>query len=144
MAEPWLVRTPISHPASIHLVSGPEQAPNSVVGDDPAWLWLAPRRALVVGFDRAAGPEGEVVSDITDGQAVFVLSNPEDIIAMATTLAPALLAPGRCAQTIFAGVKVLLWRRGDTTLLHVDRPLATYIAAWLAKAATALQGPPKP
>ncbi len=149
MAEDWLHHAAISHtavitPASIHLVSGGDQAANTVTGDDPARLWLAPGRALVVGFGRAVAPDGSFVSDITDGQAVFALTNADDIIAMATTLDPALLAPGLCAQTIFAGVKGLLWRRGDVILLHVDRPLGTYIAAWLAQAGTALKGNPQP
>ena len=112
MAEDGLERAPTAHPMSLHLVSGGNQPANSVVGDDPAWLWLAPRRALVVGFAHAATPSGDFVSDITDGQAVFVLAHPDAIIAMATSLDPALLAPGCCAQTIFAGVKALLWRRG--------------------------------
>ena len=141
MVEDWLVRASIAHPVSIHLVSGGDQAANSVVGDDPAWLWLAPRRALVVAFEHAATPAGDFVSDVTDGHSVFALADADDIIAMATSLDPALLAPGRCAQTIFAGVKALLWRHGDAVLLHVDRPLGNYVAAWLAKATTALQGP---
>jgi len=145
MAEDWLVHAPIAYLgmmtlASIHLVAGGDQPANSVVGDDPAHLWLAPGRALVVGFERAAKPDGDFVSDVTDGQAVFALSRAEDILAMATTLDPALLEPGLCAQTVFAGVKVLLWRRGGTMLLHVDRPLGNYIAAWLTQAATALEG----
>ena len=134
-AQPMLIR-----PASIHLVSGGDQAANSVVGADPASLWLAPGRALVVAFDRAVTPDGVFVSDVTDGQTVFALADPDDIIAMATTLDPALLAPGLCAQTLFAGVKAVLWRRGDMMLVHVDRPLGNYLAAWLAKAGTALQG----
>jgi sarcosine oxidase gamma subunit len=147
MADDWLVRTVpaqpmVIQPASIHLVSGRDQAANSVVGSAPASLWLAPKRALVVAFDRAVTPDGEFVSDVTDGQTVFALANPDDIIAMATTLDPALLAPGLCAQTLFAGVKALLWRRGDMMLVHVDRPLGNYLAAWLAKAGSALQGHP--
>jgi sarcosine oxidase gamma subunit len=147
MADDWLVRTVpaqpmVIKPASIHLVSGHDQAANSVVGSDPACLWLAPRRALVVAFDHAVTPDGEFVSDVTDGQTVFALANPDDIIAMATTLDPALLAPGLCAQTLFAGVKALLWRRGDMMLVHVDRPLGNYLATWLAKAGSALQGHP--
>ena len=149
MAEDWLHHAAISHkavimPASIHLVSGGDQATNTVAGDDPARLWLAPGQALVIGFAQAVAPDGGFVSDITDGQAVFALTDADDIIAMATTLDPALLAPGFCAQTIFAGVKVLLWRRGDVILLHVDRPLGNYIAAWLAQAGTALEGRPQP
>ena len=147
MVDGWLLHADlvlpaVITPASLHLVSGGDQAANTVVGDDPVWLWLAPRRALVVGFARAAVPVGGFVSDVTDGQAVFALANADDIIAMATSLDPALLAPGLCAQTVFAGVKALLWRRGDTVLLHVDRPLGPYIAAWLAKAGTALEGNP--
>ena len=145
MAEDWLRHAPIAYPggiipASIHLVAGGNQPANTVVGDDPARLWLAPGRALVVGFRHPVVPDGGFVSDVTDGQAVFALADADDIISMATTLDPALLASGFCAQTMFAGVKVLLWRRGDAVLLHVDRPLGNYLAAWLKQAATALEG----
>lgn len=149
MAERWLRHAPVLYPAaitpaSIHLVSGGDQVANTVVGDDPARLWLAPHRALVVGFGQVVIPDGDFVSDVSDGQAVFALAGADDILAMATTLDPALLAPGLCAQTMFAGVKSLLWRRGNVVLLHVDRPLGNYIAAWLAQVATAFEGSKPP
>jgi len=129
-------------PASLHLVSGPVQAPNTAEGDDPVTLWLAPDRVLVVGWAQPAEVTGGFVSDITDGQIVFQLSGPNvaDVMAMGTTLDPALLAPGRCAQTLFAGVRALVYRRGDAVCVHVDRPLARFVADWLAQTATAFAG----
>ena len=129
-------------PASLHLVSGRVQAANTAEGHDPVSLWLAPDRVLVVGWAQPAEVEGAFVSDITDGQVVFRLSGPNiaDLLAMATTLDPTLLAHGRCAHTLFAGVRALLYRYGDGVCLHVDRPLARFVADWLAQAATALEG----
>ena len=133
-------------PASIHLVSGRGQAANTAEGQDPVSLWLAPDRVLVVGWTRPAEVAGAFVSDITEGQVVFRLAGPNvaALLAMATSLDPALLAPGRCAQTLFAGVRGLLYRHGDGLCLHVDRPLARFVADWLAQAETAFEGSTNP
>ncbi len=129
-------------PTAIHMLSGRDQPANTARGDDPVSLWLSPGRVLVVGFTDATPPAGNFVSDLTHGQAVFRLTGAAlaDILAMGTSLDPALLAPGHCAQTLFAGVKTLLYRHGEALHLHVDRPLAAFVAAWLAQAATALEG----
>ena len=133
-------------PDSLHLVSGRVQAPNSVEGTDPVSVWLAPDRVLVVGWAQPAVVAGGFASDITDAQVVFRLTGPHcnDVLAMGTSLDPALLAPGRCAQTLFAGVRGLLYRHGDAVCLHVDRPLARFVADWLAQAATAFEGATSP
>jgi heterotetrameric sarcosine oxidase gamma subunit len=113
------------------------QPANTRLGDDPYTLWLAPDRALQVG---GSAPDG-FVSDITDGLAVFDIVGPRasDVVAMGCTLTPALLAPGRCAQTVFGGVKILIYAFGDGFRLHVERPFAAFILEWLQQATTALQ-----
>ena len=59
---------------------------------------------------------------------------------MGSTLDPALLRPGRCAQTLFAGVRVVLLPRPDALHLLVERPLARFLRDWFRQAATALEG----
>ena len=140
------LRVRVCDPAAQYLVTGagPDLVPNQAFGTDPYWLWLAPdRRLLVAEAARPAEPEGGFVSDVTDGQAVFELTGEHaaDLLAMGCTLdanGPD-LAPGRCAQTVFAGVKVLLYAHQgrDCIRLHVDRPVAGFLLDWLRQAATA-------
>jgi len=120
------------------LVSGADMPPNTIEGSDPYALWLAPGRRLVVG---GAVPDGRFVSDVTDGLVVIELSGArtDDILAMGCPLEPASLAPGRCAQTVFAGVRVLLYRHGNAVRLHVERPLAQWLLDWLRQAATSFE-----
>jgi heterotetrameric sarcosine oxidase gamma subunit len=136
----------VCDPAALYLVTGagPDLAPNQASGADPTWLWLAPDRRLLVGeAARPAEPEGGFVSDVADGQAVFELTGERvaDLLAMGCTLdanGPD-LAPGRCAQTVFAGVKVLLYaHQGRGCIrMHVERPVAGFLFDWLRQAATA-------
>ena len=109
------------------------QPPNTRLGEGPYTLWLAPDRALQVG---GAPPSG-FVSDITDGQAVFEISGPaaSGLLAMGTSFAP---PPDGCGQTLFAGVRVLVYRFGDALRLHAERPLAAYLLQWFQTAVTAL------
>ncbi len=132
-----LVRT--LDPAGQWYIGGSAMAPNSVVGPSPLVLWLAPDRRLVVAEGAAAPPEGDFVSDVTDGLVVIEVSGPRaaDLLAMGTALDPAALAPGHCAQTAFAGVKIVLYRHGETVRLHVERPLAPWLLDWFRQAATA-------
>ncbi len=129
-------------PAGLWYVSqgGAEPEPNAVIGDDPCWLWLAPDRRLVVAYQPAARPEAGFVTDMTDGLSVFALFAPhaDSLLAMGSTLDPALLRPGRCAQTLFAGVRVVLLPRPDALHLFVERPLTQYLRDWFGQAATAL------
>lgn len=129
-------------PAGIWYVSdgGPEPAANAVIGDDPCCLWLAPDRRLVVAYQPAPAPDAGFVTDMTDGLEVFALFAPraDQLLAMATTLDPGLLRPGRCAQTLFAGVRVVLLPRPDALHLFVERPLTRFLQDWFRQAATAL------
>lgn len=103
---------------------------------DALTLWLAPDLALRIG---GADSEG-FVSDLTDGLAAFELAGPRarDIVAMGCTLDDAALAPGRCARTLFGGVRVILYRHGEAFRLHVERQLAAFLHLWLK---TALNAP---
>jgi heterotetrameric sarcosine oxidase gamma subunit len=115
-------------------------APNTMCGIAPYTLWLAPDRALQVG---GTAPDG-FVSDMTDGLAVFEISGPRagDILAMGCTLDPdgPLLAAGRCAQTAFGGVKIVIYRYNEGAVrIHVERPLAAFLVEWFQMATSALQ-----
>ena len=129
-------------PAGLWYVSqgGPEPDPNAVIGDDPCWLWLAPDRRLVVAYQPAAPPDAGFVTDMTDGLTTFALFAPhaEPLLAIGSTLDPALLRVGGCAQTLFAGVRVVLLPRPDALHLFVERPLTDYLQDWFRQAATAL------
>jgi heterotetrameric sarcosine oxidase gamma subunit len=82
------------------------------------------------------------VSDMTNGLAVFEIAGPRaaDIIAASCTLAPSgpELAPGHCAQTVFGGVRVILYVRDGRFRLHVERQLAAFLLEWFSQAASAL------
>ena len=120
----------------------PDLAPNERRGDGPYWLWLAPDRALLVGAD--APPPG-FASEVSDGLAAFAIGGQRaaTLIAMGCTLDAegAALAPGRCAQTVFAGVKALLHRdaEADGFRLFAERSLASWLIAWFEQAAGALR-----
>lgn len=138
-ATVWLV-----DPGRLFLVTDPasDLAPNERRGDRPYRLWLAPDRALLVGAD--AAPAG-IVSEVTDGLATFEIAGPRaaEIVAMGCTLDAhgAVLTPGRCAQTAFAGVKAVLYAYGsrEAFRLHAERSLAAYLLEWFMQAASALQ-----
>lgn len=130
-------------PGQLFVVSDPasDLEPNERRGDAPYRLWLASDRALLVGAD--AAPDG-FVSDVTDGLATFEIDGPRarDIIAMGCTLdadSP-VLAPGHCAQTAFAGVRVVLYAQAsrERFRLHAERSLAAYLLEWFTQAASAL------
>lgn len=116
---------------------------NTVRGDDPYSLWLAPDRCLLVS-EHARPPTEGFASDVTDGLALFEIAGPRagEIISASCTLDPAGpdLAPGRCAQTMFGGVRVVLYAHGSDGRfrLHVERQLAAFLLEWLRQAASAL------
>jgi sarcosine oxidase subunit gamma len=133
----------LADPGALFYVSegAPDLAANTVSGVSPYWLWLAPDRALLVG---AAELPAGFVSDVTDGLATFEIAGPHaaDLVSMGCALDPAgeALLPGRCAQTVFAGAKIVLYRYGarESFRLHVERSLAAYLTAWFQQAAEAL------
>ncbi len=131
-------------PGRMFLVSEgrPDLAPNERRGEAPYWLWLALDRALLVGA--AAAPEG-FASEVTDGLLTFEIAGAgaAAILAMGCTLDAAgdALAPGRVAQTPFAGVKAVLYAQGSRVRfrLHAERSLGAYLLEWFTQAASALR-----
>lgn len=96
---------------------------------------LAPNRLLAI---TAAAPHG-TCSNVSHGMAVFAVdaSHDSDFWAMGCALPLTAISPGRCAQTIFAGVKLLAYRHDGVIRLHVERPLASHLLCWFRQAATA-------
>lgn len=120
-------------PGRLWLVSGVSIAPNTV---DGGLYWLAPDRVLAVG-DVA---EGAFVSEVTDGFVVLDVVGAAwtAVLSMASTLAPETLGAGRCAQTVFAGLTLLIAGRDDGMRIFVERPLAAWLLDWLRQAVTSL------
>ena len=120
------------------IVTGSDLLPNTIDAGPPARVWLAPDRCLVVAETVTASPDEYCVSDVTDGFVIFDINgvNATALLAMASPLDPAVLAPGSCAQTLFAGVKVIVYPHGDGLRLHVERALAEWLIAWIARALT--------
>lgn len=122
--------------------SNTDLAPSERRGDGPYRLWLAPDRALLVGAD--APPPG-FASEVSDGLATFAIGGKRaaDLLAMGCTLDPdgTALAPGRCAQTAFAGVKAILHRDAEAGgfRLFAERSLTPWLIAWFGQAAGALR-----
>ncbi len=132
-------------PAALWLVDGGAALEaNQAAGGDPCRLWLAPGRALHVGQAGAPPPDAPFATEVTDGLAVFALAGARlhDVVAMGCTLDPnaAALAAGRCAQTLFGGVRVLLQPGAEAWRIYVDRPLAAFVLEWLRRSAAALDG----
>ena len=92
----------------------------------------------MVADTQAASPEENFVSDVTDGFVILDITgdNALALLAMASPLDPAALAPGTCAQTLFAGVKVIVYPHGDDLRLHTERALAEWLLVWIAQAVT--------
>jgi len=120
------------------IVTGSDLTPNTIDVGPPARVWLAPDRCLVVAETATTSPEEYFVSDVTDGFVILDITgkNAAALLTMASPLDPAVLAPGSCAQTLFAGVKVIVYPHGDGLRLHVERALAQWLIAWIARAVT--------
>jgi heterotetrameric sarcosine oxidase gamma subunit len=129
-------------PAAQFYVTGTVQAPNTIADIQPYSLWLAPDRTLVVYENQRGTPQGAFVSDVTDGLTMIELvgARAGEIVAMSTTLDPTstILAPGRCVQTLFGGVKIVLYAYGNGFRLHAERSFAAFLLAWLRQAASAI------
>ncbi len=132
--------------------------PNRVTGEGVRCIWLAPRCWLVVAetsisagwaerISSMVSAIGGMVSEVTDGLAVFELEGAmvRNLLSLGTTLnlRVASFGPGRAAHTIFAGVRATLYPHGSTERfrLHVERSVAGYVRAWLAKATSAFECP---
>jgi len=128
-------------PAAQVLVSGATIETGTLRGDDPYLLWLAPDRSLLVGETAHPDVAGYAfASDVTDGLALFEIAGTRagDMMAMGCTLAQAPEA-GRCVQTVFGGVRVVLYRHGACLRLHVERQFAAFLLEWLKQAVSAVE-----
>jgi sarcosine oxidase subunit gamma len=124
--------------------------PNRAVGAGPRALWTAPLEWTLIGASAAqlgrlgAALAGSLAhyADLTDGRAGFRITGPAaaDLIESECPLDVSALGPDACAQTLFAGVCVLIERREgeDGFRLYADASLAAHLAAWLAAAAEGL------
>lgn len=124
--------------------------PNTVAGQA---LWLGPDEWLVVSDEEPPGPleaalaalPGVTVVDLSANRRVLELRGGEaaDLLAggCALDLHPRAFGPGRCAQTLLAGVPVILWQvEADAYRVLVRPSFAPYLAAWLADATAELRG----
>ena len=86
------------------------------------------------------GRRGAVI-DISDSRTIIALSGKRarDLLAKGSglDLHPRQFAPGQCAQSFLAKVKVALLQLDDTPSYHivVERSVAEYLFLWLADAA---------
>ena len=117
------------------LVSGVDLAANTVVAGRH---WLAPGRVRAVGGEV---PEGALVSEVGDGYVVLDMTGARwrEVLAMGTTISAAAVEVGMCAQTVFAGVRLLIAGRDGGVRLFVERPLAAWLLEWLRVAVTSLE-----
>jgi sarcosine oxidase subunit gamma len=123
-------------------------------------LWLGPDEFLIVtepGGETALmaslsaalrGRRGAAV-DISDGRTTIALSGQRarDLLAKGSglDLHPRSFAPGHCAQSFLAKVKIALHQLDDVPSYHiiVERSVAEYLFLWLADAAREFSaGPP--
>lgn len=116
------------------------------LGENPTAIWQAPDRWLLVSDEGPlpGRPAADMVSDLTDGLALFEIEGPaaRAVLQQAMTFDLAALAPGQAAVTLFAGLRVTVypWRRADCWRLHVERASARYVWDWLTTAASAVAG----
>ncbi len=102
-----------------------------------AGRWTAPAAAeLERALRAAAGAEPAAVVDVSAGWAVLELAGAAgpDLLAgcCALDLHPRVFGPGRCAQTLLAGVPVLLAHPAPAHWLVLTRPsYIGHVRAWL-------------
>jgi sarcosine oxidase subunit gamma len=121
--------------------------PNRAVGAAPRALWTGPLEWTLLGASSAqleslrgalAGALAHY-ADLTDGRAGFRITGlaAADLIESECPLDVSALGPDACAQSLFAGVGVLIERRDgeDGFRLYADASLAEHLSAWLAAAA---------
>lgn len=113
--------------------------PNTFTGDAAlSCAWTEPRAWLVLGAGGALPDSAlPMAIDVSDRYASLRLQGARawDVLAAGTGLDPAALAPGRCAQTLFAEeigifVQRLAGAEPDYRVL-VEAPLAAFLTGWL-------------
>ncbi|MGH6717801.1 MAG: sarcosine oxidase subunit gamma, partial [Alphaproteobacteria bacterium] len=123
--------------------------PLGLTGAGDRVAWLAPDRWLVVAHDRAGEALADAlrkrlgraahVHDVTDGLvAVDVTGRRGDDVMAAVCgldLHARAFPADRAARTLVGGVDVLIYRVDGGFRLHVGRPVARHLWAWLVAAA---------
>lgn len=121
-------------------------------------LWLGPDEFLITAPDgsvpellprltRAAGPAAAVV-DVSSSRSVILVSGRDARRLLESgcglDLHPRAFAPGHCAQTLFAGLPVILEQTAaaPSYRLFVLRSSARWLFDWLVEAAGDLAGEP--
>jgi sarcosine oxidase, subunit gamma len=135
------------------------QANRTIACAGGAALWLGPDEFLIIsepGEEASLvttlsaalrGLRGAVV-DVSDSRTIIALwgKQARDLLAKGSglDLHPRSFAPGQCAQSFLAKVKIALRQLDDTPSYHiiVERSVAEYLFLWLADAAREFAGPP--
>lgn len=124
--------------------------PNHASGTEPTHFWLGPDERLIVStsLSRAAlldtlrpfaDPQREFFTDVSSALAIVRVGGRGALSLLATDCTLDLeggeLAPGRCAQTLFAQTSVLVHRRADVEGydLYVERPTLQFVHDWLQR-----------
>ncbi len=128
------------------------QTPNRAVGSRPRLLWTAPLEWTVIDASAEQimalrGLGADMLShyaDLTDARAGFRILGDDAARLLGAEcpldLDPAVMPEDRCAQSVFAGMSILLDRRAteDGLRLYVDISLAAHLNAWLIAAGKGL------
>ena len=103
------------------------------------WLALGTERSVIGALQRALDDLHCAVTDLSDARAAFRIGgrHARDLLAKGVSLDlhPDAFAAGRCAQTLLAGVTVIVHRHAGGFDLLVARSHSEYLWAWLADAA---------
>lgn len=128
--------------------------PNRTCGSDPVQFWLSPVERLIVSCTwpaaalraavaTACAASAEIVTDVSCASAVLRVSGAGAVEALASDCALDLdgaeMAPGCCAQIVFAQTSVLIHRLPAAWDLYVERPALTFVHDWIVRAAGALK-----
>jgi sarcosine oxidase subunit gamma len=134
------------------MVTSLPEANRAVAGAAGTVLWLGPDEFLIVGEPGGEAPlmaslstalrgRRGVALDISDSRTMIALSGrrARDLLAKGSglDLHPRSFAPGHCAQSFLAKVKIALHQLDDAPSYHiiVERSVAEYLFLWLADAA---------
>jgi sarcosine oxidase subunit gamma len=132
----------VSHALGIAL---PLEPNTSAAGDGLDVLWLGPDEWLLVGrnagvFKHFKAVGNGFIADVSHGRAAWRISGPRtlDLLAKGCSLDlhPRLFTAGKCAQTAFAHVGVLLHKRAENCWdIYCARSYAQHLWHSLAEGA---------
>ncbi len=127
--------------------------PNHTSGTDPIHFWLGPAEQLIESVSMSstklletirlrANSNVEFMTDVSSALAVLRVRGPGAAAVLATDctldLESADLAPGRCAQTLFAQTSVLIHPLENSAGwdLYVESPAVRFVHDWLLRGVT--------